>query len=496
MKRALFAVLMTATTASSIHGQDQTRTFDSGLRNANGNKIMFTVPVAPSNVPSAQPNVTEETQSSAETPIAASETAHVGQPTPPPVPPVDGPVEKVSSDQTGGSDAIVSFDGPETVRLFVDLQPVPGGQKPASVENSGVPISEIETVNWITLDEGAEMSDAVITDPVVTDTPPLPSESNPECCGQHIGCGEDFSCEWAIKCGECVPPFTAHRTRTFIDWLYLSARGQDLGYATPVTAAGTPTGSTATVSPNSETGFRLGGAIAANECTSLYVAWSRFRSSGGDVRRAPGAPGGPFLQSTLLHPSAAPFAGDSRFSSAGYDLDFDTADVALDWTLTQTWNSRLNGSLGFRWGSLTQDLRAVHVATGLRSVRTNIDFDGYGPRFGLDYERIGHFGLITYGRGALSLLIGEFDARYRQAVPLAVAGISEDRVVPQLDLECGFGWESHDGAIRLTTGYFFGFWNNVVTTPAFINGVRTGRLADIDDSVTFDGLAFRAEVRF
>ena len=292
-----------------------------------------------------------------------------------------------------------------------------------------------------------------------------------------------------------VIPFSVHRTRLFIDWLYLSARNQDLPYATPVNTAGMPIGTTAAVSSDYSPGFRLGGAIATtDDCTSLYLAWTRFRSSESDAARSSG---GTLLRSNLAHPAGLPVAPDSNLASAAYDVDFETADVLIDHTFRSTCYSRLNGHIGLRWAALTQDVRALHVAGGgVRSIGTEIDFDGIGPRAGFDYERIGRQGLITYYRGALSLLAGEFDARYRQVGPGISAAMQDDRLVPQIDLELGLGWESHDGAMRMTAGYFWGLWHNTLAAPDFINGVQSGQLPGVDETLIFDGLAIRAEVRY
>jgi hypothetical protein len=175
-------------------------------------------------------------------------------------------------------------------------------------------------------------------------------------------------------------------------------------------------------------------------------------------------------------------------------------DAGLTKTLAGDSWQRLNGTLGFRYGNLEQDLRGQHQILGTTMVQTDIDFDGYGPRFALDYERMNCKGMLLYFRGGVSLLMGRFDASYLQTSAFqgqqAFAGISEDRIVPQYELEFGTGWESANGGFRVTAGYLFNAWGNVLTTPAFIDGVQAEELDDIDETLTFDGLAIRAQILF
>ena len=320
-------------------------------------------------------------------------------------------------------------------------------------------------------------------------------------CGyetQNSSCGQQFC---------CVPneAYGLHRTSIFGDYLFLTARQQDLDYATPVdgtTNTAVPVGQTSVVNPGYRSGYRVGGTIAMDDCTSLYFAWTDFDSEATNQTALPGGSPQPnaFLRSELVHPNTLDVAVDSLAAAAIYGIRFQTADAAYQKRIFGDCNSRMNASLGFRYGGLDQDLRSREQILGAVQVNSDIDFKGYGPRFALDYEQCNDLGLLFYTRGGLSVLAGRFDASYQQtsifAGQQARAGISEDRLVPQFDLELGTGYQSANGRFRATVGYMYGIWGNVVTMPGFIDGVQADAVRGVSDTLTFDGLAVRAEIRF
>jgi hypothetical protein len=309
--------------------------------------------------------------------------------------------------------------------------------------------------------------------------------------------------------GLCRPsqclPWWAHNHNVHADWLFLSAREQDLDYATPVdgtTNTAVPVGQTAMLSPGYQSGWRIGGALAIDNCSSMFFDWTSFSSSTRSETLLDGGAPQPnsFLRSELVHPRTLSVAADSLNAAGVYDVDFETADAGYTRTLTGDWNARLNGSVGFRYGGLSQDLTAQQQILGDVLVNSSIDFAGYGPRAGLDYERLSSQGMLLYCRGAGSLLAGRFESLWQQssvfAGPQAVAGINEDRIVPQFDLELGTGFQTRGGGFRATVGYLYSIWGNVVTMPEFIDSVQADALRGTSDTLAFDGLAVRAEFRF
>ncbi|NIP86321.1 MAG: hypothetical protein GTO03_12445, partial [Planctomycetales bacterium] len=136
---------------------------------------------------------------------------------------------------------------------------------------------------------------------------------------------------------------------------------------------------------------------------------------------------------------------------------------------------------------------------------THIDFDGAGIRLGLEGEfPAQHSGFWAYAKGHASFLAGDFKSSYRQTnrpmvgPPAVLVSTSrkDERIVPILDLELGLGWRGPRDRWRFSAGYLFSAWFNVVSNEEFIRTVQSGQMHGVDDTLTFDGLVARAELRF
>src|SRR5262249_31902584 len=141
---------------------------------------------------------------------------------------------------------------------------------------------------------------------------------------------------------------------------------------------------------------------------------------------------------------------------------------------------------------------------GTTTVTSHINFDGVGPRTGLEGEYHFRRGLFSYGKGIVDVLAGHFGATYDQhntfAGQQAHTEVAEDRIVPQLELELGGGWQSPKGHFRISAGYYVSSWFNTLTTPNFIAGAIgnnfTTNQNNSRDVLTFDGFVGRVEVRY
>ena len=117
---------------------------------------------------------------------------------------------------------------------------------------------------------------------------------------------------------------------------------------------------------------------------------------------------------------------------------------------------------------LEQDFGGTFTNPGTENVNTNITFTGGGIRAGLEGERYAaRSGLMVYGRTAASFMAGKFDAHYSETSTLVGATpinseLVSDRVVPILELELGVGWVSPTGHFRISGGYLFNAWYNVM----------------------------------
>lgn len=319
--------------------------------------------------------------------------------------------------------------------------------------------------------------------------------------------GGDYSALYGPDCDDCfadpccTDPCYVPGWTLFGEFLYLRPRDAEVVYAIPIDAIGgnppIQVGPTGLVDPDYEPGFRVGFSFALDECSELRTTYTHFESQTFDEASA----SAPYvLRSMVLHPSSANAATDWLRGSASYDVDFDLADLDYRRILSCGPAHVLNYLVGVRYAGLQQDFGSVFTSLGDETVETRVGFDGGGIRVGLDGERhIGNCGFMLYGRAAASFVAGDFRARYTQqqlGVTIVDTTWKAGRVVSMLDLELGFGWTSPAGRYRLTGGYVFSGWYNTVKTGDYIRAVQANDFAGLGDTMTFDGLVVRAELRF
>jgi hypothetical protein len=169
----------------------------------------------------------------------------------------------------------------------------------------------------------------------------------------------------------------------------------------------------------------------------------------------------------------------------------------------------INYLAGLRYAHMDQNLDSVFPFAppdGTSFASSEINFDGFGIRLGLEGERriFARSGLSVYSKAAISALAGEMRSSYVQANQFngieAVTAWNDDRVVTIGELELGVAWISCNGRIRASAGYYFASWGNMVTTPEYINAVQNGIYHDVSqdarDDIAFDGLVTRLELTF
>ena len=99
------------------------------------------------------------------------------------------------------------------------------------------------------------------------------------------------------------------------------------------------------------------------------------------------------------------------------------------------------------------------------------------------------------------MMSGRFRSRYGMLnsttdTVLAEANWMDDRIVPNVEYELGIAWTSCGSHLRLSTGYMFSHWMNVVTTPEFIEAVQENEYVDVGDTMSFNGVVSRLELRW
>ncbi len=300
-------------------------------------------------------------------------------------------------------------------------------------------------------------------------------------------------------------PFWQHRSGLFAEGLLLRPGNTDLIYAVERTgcdpAFSSPTGPVGLIAPDFAGGVRGGVTWALSDCNSLVATYTRFET---DVEGQLEAASGRILASQVTHPSQASCGSNSIAAVASENINFQLVDLDYRQLLWGDCVAAINWTAGLRYAQLEQRFSASQntgVATGLTDVNTDIDFDGFGFRLGLDGERRSSAcGVLIYAKGFVNFIAGEFKADYSQVNQFggsAVIGnrIEDYRVMSQLEAELGLGWQSDCGRYRMTAGYLTSGWFDALTTDSYVQSVRTGQQSDIGDSLSFNGLAVRLEVR-
>lgn len=302
---------------------------------------------------------------------------------------------------------------------------------------------------------------------------------------------------------DATPPWWAHRTGVFGEFLFLRPSNTDTVYAieqSDSTANALPTGQTGTTGIDMSAGFRAGVVLANTYTTSLVGIYTHWEGddSGGIARN-----GTNVFNSPLIHPGTATTGVNSLRSSAASRMQFDQVDAIYRHKLFCTDTTIFNWSGGFRYGQMEQGLLAqqdISGATGLVSVETDIDFSGFGFLMALDAERRSEkTGMLCYTKGVASFLGGEWTGTYRQTNQngVVVASDYEDfRITPVLEAGLGVGWQSDSGHIRATVGYAATCWYNALNTRSYVDAVRSGSYVDVDSAIAFVGLNTQLEFRF
>lgn len=338
----------------------------------------------------------------------------------------------------------------------------------------------------------------------------LGADCGPSCGAPAYGtCGDCGECcePWLQQCGGCcnghVPGFV------YGEFLYLRPTGGDIAHAQQQDGnggAGTvPFGRIGTVDMDHQPGFRVGGGVCLDACSSITVNYTRFEGDGSDSLAQPVIPGGSGAVGSLVqHPGAALTASTGPVTATN-DLDYHIGDIMFRDLWKATCNSRLKYLLGGVYASFDQDFQQLGTFSGGQggAIRTDstIDFDGAGLKAGIDYERFLGCGLSVYGKASAAAVSGRFQSRYNQVndstdVLLANSIWKDNRVISLVEYELGAAYTTCNQRWRVSGGYLFQHWGNMVTNSEFINAVQSNNYVDLGDTLSFDGLTARIEARW
>ena len=316
------------------------------------------------------------------------------------------------------------------------------------------------------------------------------------------------------NCGHCCPSRCStgrclHRSGIFSEFLYWKASGADVSYGVPQDGIGgigtVPVGDVGVLDFDHEASFRVGFNLALNCQSSVSVAYTKFETNTDHVLFIPP----PFvIQPLVMAPGTFNAGFTAQVAVAETSLEMDSLDVEYRAVLTSCSKYHVNFLAGARYAELDQSLGSVFLFAppdGTTFVFSELDFEGAGLRIGLDGERfiLPRMGISVYGKAVGGVLGGEFRGTYAQINQFngteAFTTWEDARLVPIGEAEVGFRWANRRDSLRLSVGYYVGMWGNMVTTPEWIEAVQGLNFVDISrdssDSIRFDGLVARAELR-
>jgi hypothetical protein len=331
-------------------------------------------------------------------------------------------------------------------------------------------------------------------------------------CGK--GCAVDYDVKGCGCKGECT--CNCYAVRVYGEYLLLRARDAEVAYAVEANSNEyqmlgpeypiqiSPIG---VLDQDYSSGFRFGFGICLSECSELAATYTWFDSATSDTLVRGTFPI-PNVVPVTAHPATLDNLSTTVAAVGRHDIGFEMIDLDYRRTFYQTPWSEMTYVVGARWGQLEQSFGARYTDDPVQpldelGVNTDIDFNGGGIRLGLEGERshcFGRFPVLVYAKGLTSLLAGEFSADYSQIENNNVVKVdtawSAGRIVPTFDFEVGTGVATPKGGLRMTIGYVYSAWTNVVKTEDWIRAVQTNNVKDLGDTMTFDGLVGRIEARF
>jgi hypothetical protein len=291
----------------------------------------------------------------------------------------------------------------------------------------------------------------------------------------------------------------------FGDFLYWNVHGGDVPFAQafdgidPVFSV--PRGPVGVVSPQFHTGIRAGGGINIDENFWVVGTFTYFSAN---TNAQIAAPDGQVLHNFLAFPNTTNSGVDSLTAVADYrirlmmaDLDFKSGIVD-----NERWMVNLVG--GVRYAHLEQSLLDTFQLAGKTTVDSHVNFDGVGPRLGLETQCRTKCGIYGYATGMVDLLVGNFrgstEERNIFTGLVGQTSITANRLVPILELEMGAGWKSSCGRLRFSGGYYIGSWSNTMTMTSLSSGIANTNFTtngnNFRDNLIFNGLVTRFEFRY
>ena len=254
----------------------------------------------------------------------------------------------------------------------------------------------------------------------------------------------------------------------YVEYVNWQARRRGMDYASFLDPVWLTPRSIESLEYDRDSGFRVGLGYRFATCWEVSWNYTYFHTDTSGGIQAEDGPG--ILNSTRSYldvrsPIGTPF--DTVWAEAELQYDVHDIEVGRHVLLNQTTAVRLFGS--FRWARIDQGLRISHTyrdifANGVTGRISNpTGMNGYGIRLGAEGHWTSGCGVRLFGRGAASVLVGDFHTRQVEMDEIegAIIDFSEDytQAVPVLEVALGAAWSR--GPFEISGGYELSSWFNM-----------------------------------
>jgi hypothetical protein len=378
-------------------------------------------------------------------------------------------------------------------RAAADVNAAPAAAQPNARLSSRA--LRVATGGSMTTSNNVTLGNTIITDPGMVGTPTVIDTT----------CQPAFDPYCACPCPCPTGDVWGQGPGIFAEFLYLNPRDLAVPFALPQDSLGlpgsVPVGPVANADVGYSPGFRVGALWGfGDQAISLAYAWL---DSDGDNQAT--TTGTDVINPLVMFPGTFNAGFLAQEATSNYRIQYQFANLDYHMVADSSCRHWYGVLVGAAYATLDQDLSVTYPFAppdGTTTVTTAVYFEGGGPRLGLEGERqiISSWGIWVYGRGVLTLLVGEFRSSYQQENQFNGVEVNtswnSSRIVPVVDLEAGLSWTSPQGLVRISAGYLVSAWFNSVTTADWVQSVQQTNFTDVSNQITFDGLVARAEVRF
>lgn len=251
--------------------------------------------------------------------------------------------------------------------------------------------------------------------------------------------------------------------RMYAEGLYWQAHRQGLDYASfdnPVWL--TPTVVESLNLPRNG-GVRAGIGYGFAGCWEIGWNYTNFFSQTQGAVASSDVPGTSlFATRSYLDHSVNAVQAQANLSYNVHDIEMSRAILVAD-------NAAIRLFGGFRWAMIDQDFQSTYQYRDLQSATVSgqidnpMSMDGYGIRLGMEGQWLSSWGLKLFGRGAGSVLVGNFHGRMREVDQVDGTIIDYSprytQAVPVLDAAAGVAWCR--GPWEISGGYELSTWFNM-----------------------------------